>query len=131
MKTSSAKAKGRRLQQQIAQDIREILGLSDNDVRSNPMGAQGVDVWLSDNALESIPFSIECKNTERLNLWAAIEQAETNRQKGTAPVVITSKNRKEPYAILPWATLIDILSEFRRLGMSIRKVEDDVSELTE
>ena len=53
MKPSSCKAKGRRLQQRVAQSIRDAFaGLAEEDVRSTSMGAGGEDVQLSSQARE-------------------------------------------------------------------------------
>ena len=89
MRPSSAKAKGRRLQQQVAADLCEAMGLQEDDVRSCAMGANGEDVQLSVAAREKVPWSIECKNQERLNLWSAFAQAESNA-KGTGYYLISA-----------------------------------------
>ena len=41
MKTSSAKAKGRKLQQWFANLLVEKLNLDEEDIESRPMGSQG------------------------------------------------------------------------------------------
>ena len=46
MKTSSAKAKGRKLQQWVVTKLIEILRLDAEDIESRPMGSQGEDVIL-------------------------------------------------------------------------------------
>ena len=55
------KAKGSRLQTKIAKRIRQVFGLSDQDVQSQPMSVQGEDIILSDKAREILPYSIESK----------------------------------------------------------------------
>jgi hypothetical protein len=49
MKTASAKAKERRLQQRVRDDLRALAGtrLEPEDVDSTPMGCNGVDVILT------------------------------------------------------------------------------------
>lgn len=70
MKTSSAKSKGRRLQQQVVAALMEIgsrYGLEEGDITSTSMGVNGVDVVFSPAARRVLgDFSIECKNVERL-----------------------------------------------------------------
>ena len=44
MRPSSAKAKGRKLQQWFANKMVEILGLDSEDLESRPMGSQGEDI---------------------------------------------------------------------------------------
>lgn len=110
MKTSSAKAKGRRLQQHVASAIMCHLDLPETDVKSLPMGAQGADVWLSARAQELCPFAFECKNVEKLNIWEAIKQAESNC--GTlSPAVVFGRNRQEPYVAIPLDAFMYILSQ--------------------
>ena len=47
MNTSSAKSKGRRLQQKVVLALKTLFGLGDDDAFSNPMGCTGEDVKLS------------------------------------------------------------------------------------
>ncbi len=103
MKTSSCKSKGRRLQQDVARGILEAFPhLQEDDVRSTSMGAGGEDVQLSVAARQCMPYSIECKNTERIAIWSAIEQCETNAPAGSTPLVVFKRNRSKTYAVLPW-----------------------------
>ena len=109
MKIQSAKAKGRRLQQQIANDIIELFPqLQPDDVRSTSMGAQGEDVQLSPAARSLFPYSIEAKNQERLNIWSAIEQNEQNAKDFTA-LTVFKKNNTKPYVALPWKHFLELL----------------------
>jgi hypothetical protein len=117
MRTSSAKAKGRRLQQAVAAAfMSEWDHLESGDVRSAPMGTSGIDVPLSPAAAREIPFDTECKNVEALNVWKAIKQAEANTGPGRVPLVVFSKNREGIHAALPFDTLIK-LCHFARLGL--------------
>jgi len=65
MLTSSAKGKGRLLQQHVCAIIRKVFDLPETDVVSRPMGSAGVDTMMSDRALKELPLSIECKNTKK------------------------------------------------------------------
>jgi hypothetical protein len=90
----SRKAKGRRLQQHVRDLILETYNdLEPDDVRSTPMGCSGEDVWLSPKARKEFPYSVECKNVERLNIWKTIEQCESNLKDGSEPLIVFSKNR--------------------------------------
>jgi len=109
MKTSSAKAKGRRLQQHVATRIKEHFFLPDSDVKSLPMGSQGADVWLSTTARSLFPFSIECKAQEKINIWSAYEQAKTH---GESPLVIFTRNRSDVLCTMSFEDLLKIL-EYR------------------
>lgn len=110
MKCQSAKAKGRRLQQKVAADIVNTFSdLSPDDVRSVSMGCNGEDVLMSPLAREKVPFSIECKNTERLSIWSAIDQCKGNAS-SHPPLVVFKKNHSEMYATLPWKSLLALLA---------------------
>ena len=120
MKTSSAKAKGRRLQTEVAGALCRELRLHADDVKCAIMGESGRDIHLSPRAQMVWPYSVECKNTERLNVWQAIEQAAKNADVLT-PLVIFRRNRSETYAVLPFDTLLDLHKELEQLRM--REVE--------
>ena len=68
MKTSSAKAKGRKLQQWFANVMIEILCLDKEDLESRPMGSQGEDIIMGKQSRNKFPYSIECKNQEAVNV---------------------------------------------------------------
>jgi hypothetical protein len=87
MKTSSAKAKGRRLQKFVAELIQSIFELDEDDVVSRPMGSPGEDIMLSPHARSKIPHSIECKSWRRYPGLNALKQAREN-SKGYLPSVV-------------------------------------------
>ena len=70
----------------------------------------GEDVILSPEARKHIPYSIECKNVEKLNVWAAIDQCKTNCGE-RVPIVVMKKNRRNPYAIINLDSFIDLIKE--------------------
>jgi len=63
------------------------------------MGASGEDVLLSPKARAIFPYSVECKNQERLNLWKAWEQAEANAG-SHEPLLIVKRNQRKPLAVM-------------------------------
>ena len=72
------KAKGRKLQQEIARRISEVTGIpveKDGDIESRPMGQSGPDVILRGKAAEKFPFVVEAKFQERWNIHKWIQQA--------------------------------------------------------
>lgn len=123
MNTSSAKAKGRRLQQRVAELIRIMFGLAEDDVSSTPMGVSGEDIKLSPAARKHFPFSVECKNTEKLNIWSALEQAESQNRK-YKPLLVFSRNRSKDYCALKLKDLLLLLKQ-------IKDLEDEVQGLYE
>jgi hypothetical protein len=115
MKTSSAKAKGRRLVKQVidalvfTQKAKESA-LSLADFFPSTTSQTGEDVVMSPKAREVFPISIECKNQEALNFWAAFKQAQKNAGP-YMPVLIASRNREpEPLAVLRMSDLLVLLS---------------------
>ena len=74
------------------------------------MGMSGEDIVLSPAAKKVIPYSFECKNQERLNLWSSLEQAESNCQ-DRQPVLIFKRNRSKIYAVIEFEHLIKLLGE--------------------
>ena len=99
MKTQSAKAKGRRLQQQFRDLLIEELGIHPEDIESRSMGAGGEDLIMARAAREKFPYSIECKNQEKLNLWESYKQASEN-SKDYEPIVVIKKNNHKKLVIV-------------------------------
>ena len=114
MKTSSAKAKGRRLQQRFRELLIEKLDIHPEDIESRSMGAGGEDLIMARAARAKFPFSIECKNQEKLNIWSAWEQANSNR--GIyEPIVVIKRNGTTPLVVLD----ADVFLNY------VRGIEDD------
>jgi hypothetical protein len=99
MKTQSAKAKGRNLQKWVVEKLIEEYDIHPEDIKSCSMGAGGEDIVMARAAREKFPFSVECKNVERLNVWEAYEQACANSN-GYEPIVVMKKNRKKPLVVM-------------------------------
>jgi len=111
MLTSSAKAKGRRLQQQFMQLLIEKLDIDPEDIESRSMGAGGEDLIMSKAARTKFPYSVECKNQERLNIWQAWEQ--TNNNKGIyEPILVIKKNGTSPLVVLTADNFLEYVKEF-------------------
>ena len=111
MKPRSAKNKGKRLQNKVRDLILEKFNqLEPDDVRSVTMGESGEDILLSPAARKLFPFSTECKNQEKINIWSSLEQAETNSGKHI-PIVIFKRNRTKTYAVLEFDKLLELLDE--------------------
>ena len=111
MKTRSAKSKGRRLQNQVKELLLEAFTeLEPDDIRTAIMGETGEDIKLSPAARREIPFSYECKNQEKINIWESLNQAEENSG-DYPPVLIFKRNRSKTYAVLEIDDFIDIINE--------------------
>ena len=117
MKTSSCKAKGRKLQQYVAEQISNILSIpwgKDELIRSRGMGQSGVDVVLVGEAKEKFPWSVECKNTQKLNLWDAIGQARDNQLDGTDWLLCVKKNHESPVVVMDSMIFFKLWSRYLR-----------------
>ena len=111
MKPQSAKAKGRRLQQQFRELLIEELGIHPEDIESRSMGAGGEDLIMARAARQKFPYSIECKNVEKLNVWEAYKQAEEN-SKDYEPVVVMKKNNHKTLVVLDAEYFVKIHKDF-------------------
>lgn len=109
MKTSSAKAKGRRLQDEIRRAIlARFPSLEPDDVKCAVMGESGEDVKLSPAARRLFPFSVEAKNVEALNVWKALAQGEGNSG-GYTPILVFRRNRSKTYVALEFTEFLELL----------------------
>ena len=107
MKTSSAKAKGRRCAQEAKNKlVMGAMDLQDDDIVVTSSGETGKDLKLSPMAHQFYPFAIECKNQEKLNVRAAFDQAKSHRGEKDIPLLIHTKNRSKMLATL---TLDDLV----------------------
>lgn len=81
------------------------------------MGVKGEDLWMSPRAEEIYPYSVECKNVEKLNIWEAIRQCRAEAKKhNKTPLVAFSKNHEETYVAIPIEHFLEILSSGRING---------------
>ena len=110
MKPSSAKAKGRHLQGWTRKKLIEEYGIHEEDIKTAVMGESGEDIKMARAAREKFPFSIECKNTERLNVWQAYDQAKENCGK-YEPIVVMKKNRKKPLVVIDAEAFIKLMNK--------------------
>ncbi len=100
MKTSSAKAKGRLLQQFFRDLLLEVYtDLEPDDIRSTAMGQQGEDVQLSPAAKEKFNYSVECKSHKAMAIYSFIDQA-VEGGTGSPPLLVLKANRREPLVAL-------------------------------
>ena len=90
--------------------LEKFQQLEPDDVRSITMGDSGEDILLSPAARRLFPFSVECKNQEKLNIWSALEQAEDNSN-NHIPLVVFKRNRSKTYAVLEFDSLLKLLNE--------------------
>ncbi len=120
MKVQSGKAKGRRLQQWTRDVLVESLNIHPEDIESRSMGAGGEDLIMSRAAREAFPYSVECKNQEKINIWSAYSQASENSGKYT-PIVVLKRNNVKPLVLIDAQDFIDIHKRIRTLQNIIER----------
>jgi hypothetical protein len=110
MKTSSAKQKGRKLQQWMRDLLIEKLGVHPEDIESRSMGSQGEDLIMARAAREKFPLSIECKNQEAVNVWKSYEQASENSGE-YEPVLVIKRNKSKPLIVIDAEYFVSMFKE--------------------
>lgn len=113
---ASAKAKGRRLQQWVCQQISDLTGFEwgrDCPIESRGMGQQGVDVRLEGRVLKLFPFSVECKAQESWSIHAWIEQAQENNIPDTDWLLVAKRSRKDPVVVMDAKAFFKLLRKVR------------------
>lgn len=116
MKTSSAKAKGRKLQQYVRDSFIELMkpwGCLPEDVKSTSMGAGGEDIQLSPFARDMMPVSVECKSHKEMAIYKLYGQAEENAN-GYEPLLVVKANHKKPLAVIDFDYYLKL--EFMRIN---------------
>jgi len=113
MRTSSAKAKGRR----CAKEMKEMMlkwckELEPDDIVVTSSGDTGADLKLSPKAQFYYPFIIECKNQEKLNIWSAIKQCEGHKGVGI-PIVYFKRNNTKAQILMDAEEFFDMLNALR------------------
>lgn len=125
MKSRSAKNKGARLQNWVKRKLVEILELKEEDIKTAVMGENGVDVKMYGENRTAFPYDIECKNVEKLNVWAAYDQASANAE--NEPLLIMKKNRREPLVVMDAVKFFELVSEITA-SRSDEVIESSVDE---
>ena len=116
IKVSSRKGKGRGFQQWVCSEISTITGVPYDqgdeqcEIHSKEMTLNGKDIVLRGLALERFPFSVECKNTESLDLYKTVMQAKGNQTAGTQYLIVHKrKSLPEPVVIMDWSAFSHII----------------------
>lgn len=112
--TGSAKAKGRRLQQWVAEKISVLLNIpwgKDELIASREMGQCGTDIRLIGEAKKRFPFCVECKFQESWSVHAWIEQAKANQEEGMDWLVFAKRSRTKPIVIMDGKAFFELLKK--------------------
>lgn len=106
----NANKKGKRFELRIAKDLAKKF---DSNIRRTPnsggLSIKG-DILTTSGILSE--FSWECKNQEKLNIWKALHQSESDAL-GTmkSPVVVFTKNFEDDYVALRYDDFVNLLLE--------------------
>lgn len=109
MKTSSCKAKGRKLQQTVRDAILAAFPvLTNRDVVSTSMGVSGDDVQLSQKAFIEFPYSVECKNLAKVAIYKYYNQRKEPRGE---PLLVIKQNHSEPLAVISLSHFMALIKD--------------------
>lgn len=111
MKTRSAKAKGRRLQDFVVKELLQKFDekLVEGDIRPAIMGESGRDIKLSPMAMKFVGYDIECKNAENWSIPSWWKQTKANTREGRKPLLVIKKNHHEPLVVMRWSDFKELL----------------------
>jgi hypothetical protein len=120
MKTKSAKQKGRYLQYWVCKKICELYDVvfdQQNDqcpVHSREMGQSGVDICIRDKRIyDNFLYDIECKNTEKIEVYKFIGQAKKNTKCDRQWLIVHKKNRTKPIVIMDAEHFFELIKKIR------------------
>ena len=111
VKARSAKNKGKRLQNILRDKLVELYPELKDDIGSQIMGMTGEDIVLTPHAKTLLPYSFECKNVEKLNIWSALEQTSKNCE-DRIPALVFTRNYTPTYVALPFEHLIELIKRY-------------------
>lgn len=124
MKTKSAKAKGRTLQNWVRDVICKHFNIEKSEVYTAVMSTSGTDVRLQTKkqALELLPFSIECKNREEYRTaYTAFNHALVNAEKdGLMPAAVIKMNHKPPLIIFDAEMFLEYFAKIKKEAENAR-----------
>jgi len=106
----SAKAKGRRLQQDVRDRILSAYPtLEPDDVRSTSMGEGGEDIQLSPAARKLFPYTVECKNLAKIAVYNYYVQATGHND--FEPLVVIKQDRSKPLAVVDLEHFMELVKK--------------------
>lgn len=114
VKGRGAKQKGSRLERRVAEELRR----SGLDPKASRMPLSGADSHLKGDVRTDLPYTIECKNTERVQLWKSWEQAHGQAHYNPALLFI-SANHRPVLAVIDMDTLMHLLQCEKQLNETL------------
>jgi hypothetical protein len=104
-----SRQKGKRGERECAAELGQLLGV---EARRGVQFQGGPDS--PDVVLDGVAIHVEAKRVERLQLWAAIEQAQKDSPPGKTPVVWHKSNRRGSVMIVETSRLLELAREIVR-----------------
>jgi hypothetical protein len=104
-----SRQKGKRGERECAAELGQLLGV---DARRGVQFQGGPDS--PDVVLDGVAIHVEAKRVERLQLWAAIEQAAADAPAGKVPVVWHKANRRASVVVVETSRLLELALEIVR-----------------
>lgn len=104
-----SRQKGKRGEREAAAELAVVFGCEARRGVQYQGGPDSPDV-----VLEGVAVHVEAKRTERLSLWAAIEQACNDAPEGKVPMVWHKCNRRESVVIVRTSDLARFIDEGAR-----------------
>lgn len=111
---AAKKAKGALLQKMVRDMVlAKFPALTVRDVESTSMGANGVDVKLSQAAFDLFPYAVECKNRASHAVMTDYVQAEEHaKSSGGEPIVVIKVDgRKDPVVVISASHFFTLLGD--------------------
>lgn len=96
----SSKKKGREFMVHVAALLTRVLGLDEGDIFVKATSQTGCDLHFSPRAAKAFPFAVEGKKVEALNIWQALQQAESNASDALPAIVFFSRAHSPTYVAL-------------------------------
>jgi len=107
---AARKARGRLLQKHVRDGILKAFpALTEDDVKSAPMGTSGSDVVLSTLGKNLFSYDVECKNAQTVNIWAAMEQSKKRCPEDLEPLLVVKRNGVKPLAIIDFEHFMQLV----------------------
>lgn len=110
----AAKDKGSRLERLVAEQLRR----SGLDPKASRMPLSGADSHLKGDVRTELPYTIECKNTERIQLWKSWEQAR-EQSHYHPPLLCVTSNYRPVLAVMDLDTLVHLLQCEKQLESAV------------
>jgi hypothetical protein len=106
----NSRNKGKVGEREAAAELGSLLGVAARRGVQYQGGPDSPDV-----VLDGVAIHVEAKRTERLLLWAAVEQARSDARAGAVPIVWHRANRRDSVVIVETSRLVELAREVVRI----------------